>query len=81
MPTALGANAAIVTPNTNNAAETSATMIDSVRGGQGRNFTQAIPLLRFDEIYRSIDAEQTKLIHIDAQGAELEVISGMQKVL
>ncbi len=81
VPTALGANAGIVTLNTNNAADTSASMIDSVRGGQGRNFTQAVPLLPFDEIYRSIDAEQTKLIHIDAQGAELEVVSGMQKVL
>ena len=68
VPTALGANAGIAMLNTNNAADTSRP-IDSVRGGQGQELTQAIPLLPFDEIYRSIDAEQTKLIHIDAQGA------------
>ena len=43
------ANAGIVTLNTNNAADTSASMIDSVRGGQGRTLrrrSRCYPLMR-----------------------------------
>ncbi|MBP7997643.1 MAG: FkbM family methyltransferase [Chloroflexi bacterium] len=42
---------------------------------------QHVPVFRFDEVHKTLPIEQIAIIKIDVEGAEMEVLQGLQKTL
>lgn len=82
LPVALSDRAGLIELRGGNEADSAASMIAAVHDGRASSCRQAIATLVFDEVAAQFDdLASTGVVKIDVEGAELEVLTGMQSHL
>lgn len=81
IPSGLGSEFGVAALDAESEADTSASIVANLRTGRTATFKQYIPLLRFDSIVGSVGLGDARLVKIDVEGAELEVLAGMTAFL
>jgi FkbM family methyltransferase len=64
-----------------NATDPSASIVDNFRPHKEVKFSQYIPINTIDNISQSVDLTDIKMIKIDVEGAELEVLESMKDLI
>ena len=64
-----------------NEADQSGTVVQNLRPAETHKTKVFIPVFKFDEVLPKINVKNISLIKINVEGAELEVLYGMEKVL
>lgn len=81
LPIGLSNSTGMVKFFTQSETDSSATIVEGFRGDLYKALTpNYIPVFKFDEL-NEIPKERIRLIKVDVEGAELEVVSGMQETL
>lgn len=82
LPVALSDRPGLIELRGGNEADSAASMIEAVHNGRAAGCRQYIAMLVFDDIAGQFDDfDSTGVVKIDVEGAELEVLSGMQLYL
>jgi FkbM family methyltransferase len=79
VPVALAGKAGVATLQTTQEGDSAATIVEGLRGEIPAPHSQYIATLRFDQV--SLDLDRIPVVKIDVEGAELDVLSGMEQFL
>lgn len=81
LPVALSTRAGLIDFMAESAADSAASIVPGLRPDTPNTRRQYIPMLRFDDIAGELNLEDIPVVKIDVEGAEPEVIAGMQLFL